>query len=215
MRVSRWLVPAGAAVVLAFGGIARAGAQSTAPAAQGAQVRRPMAVRWAAVLSRLNLSADQRAKVRALMQKARDETKAVREDTSLTPMQKREKVQGIDKSLREKVMNVLTKEQKARLRGLMNNGQPPRAILARWMLAVRQLDLSPAQKTEVRSAVQDAQAKAKIVRESSLQPAAKRAQTMQIERALRARVMDILTPDQKAKLRAMLKQRQPRSAAAR
>jgi protein CpxP len=62
----------------------------------------------------LNLTDDQKEKLRPILQEEVDKMKAVRDDTSLTPDQKKAKLREIHEAYRPKVNDVLTPEQQAK-----------------------------------------------------------------------------------------------------
>lgn len=59
----------------------------------------------------LNLSEEQKGKLKTIFEQQAAKTKALREDTSLTPEQRREKARGIREEFAGKIKEVLTKEQ--------------------------------------------------------------------------------------------------------
>lgn len=207
MKVSKWVLAVGTAGFLMVGCVVPAHAQM-APKNRnvvgGPMLRHPLLGRLAVVLGRLNLSPDQKAQIKGFLVDAQTKAKAVRTNTSLTPEQKRTQVQEIMKSLRESITGILTPEQRAKARRLLAAAPGPRPMLTRWMVVLSRLNLSPAQKTQVRGFVADAQAKAKIVRESNLAPAEKRTKMQEIEKALRQSILGILTPQQRQRLERIL-----------
>ncbi len=63
----------------------------------------------------LNLTDDQKAKLQPIFQEEEKQIRAVRNDSSLTPDQKREKIKQIHEANRPQVDAVLTPEQKQKL----------------------------------------------------------------------------------------------------
>ena len=59
----------------------------------------------------LNLSEEQKGKLKTIFEQQAAKTKAMREDTSLTPEQRREKGRAIREEFNGKIKEVLTKEQ--------------------------------------------------------------------------------------------------------
>lgn len=207
MRVSKIVVAVGAAGVLALTGIGAVRAQAPAPnsnAPRAQVLRHPLLGRLGFVLAQLNLTPDQRGQIKGFLETAQGKAKAIRQNTSLTPVQKRAEMQPVVKELRESIMSILTPEQKARVRMLSAMGPGPRVILTRVRAALVRLNLSPAQKQQIKGIFEDAMAKAKVVRESNLTPAQKQPQIQAIEKAARESIVAVLTPEQKAKLRKLL-----------
>jgi periplasmic protein CpxP/Spy len=65
---------------------------------------------------KLNLTDDQKAKLKPILQDQMQQVKAVREDTSLSQEQKRAKMKSIHESLHEQINAVLTPEQQAKFK---------------------------------------------------------------------------------------------------
>lgn len=63
---------------------------------------------------KLNLTDDQKAKLRPILQDQMQQMKAAREDSSLSQEQKRAKMKSIHESLHEQINAVLTPEQQAK-----------------------------------------------------------------------------------------------------
>jgi len=59
----------------------------------------------------LNLSEEQKGKLKTIFEQQAAKTRALRDDTSLTPEKRREKARGIREEFTGKVKEVLTKEQ--------------------------------------------------------------------------------------------------------
>jgi len=88
------------------------------PPAAGAQDRRPGRLRGFDRPS-LNLSADQKAKLKSLHEGVRQQIEALRNDATLSSDDKRAKIRSLRESTRQQVQAVLTPEQQQ----LMQNGQ--------------------------------------------------------------------------------------------
>jgi Spy/CpxP family protein refolding chaperone len=70
---------------------------------------------------RLNLTSDQKAKLEPIFANQQEQVQAVKQDTSLTPEQKQAKIRDLRKSTHEQVMGVLTPEQQAQWKQMMQN----------------------------------------------------------------------------------------------
>ena len=209
MTVSKWVLAVGTAGFLTVGCMVPAHAQMAPKrpnAAGGPMMRHPLLGRMAWVLSKLDLTSDQKERVKGFLEGAQVQAKGIRENTTLTPVQKRTQMQSIIKALRGSITDILTLEQKEKARRLLASAPGPRPMLVRWMTALSQLDLAPAQKAQIKDFFTDAQAKAKIIRESNMGPADKRVKMQGIEKGLRENILGALTPTQKQKLQQMLKQ---------
>jgi Spy/CpxP family protein refolding chaperone len=76
----------------------------------------------------VNLTDDQKAKILPLYQAAADQLKALHDDTSLSDDEKHEKMRDIMQSTRKQIGDLLTPEQKQKLKDLRaahDNGNPP------------------------------------------------------------------------------------------
>jgi Spy/CpxP family protein refolding chaperone len=106
--------------------VLRAADTNTPPAGQ-----RPPGMRGVSNLDQLNLTADQKPKVQAIMDAQRQKMSAVRQDTSLTPEDRRAKMKAIHDDVATQMKAVLTPEQFDKWQkyptNLRNrrNGQPP------------------------------------------------------------------------------------------
>jgi protein CpxP len=65
---------------------------------------------------RLNLTEDQKEKIRPVLQDESKQLKALHEDTSLTPEQRRAKAREIHRATREQINPILTPEQQEQLK---------------------------------------------------------------------------------------------------
>ena len=65
---------------------------------------------------KLNLTDDQKAKVKPILEDQMKQMKAVHEDSSLSPEQKRTKMKSIHESLHEQINAVLTPEQQTKFK---------------------------------------------------------------------------------------------------
>jgi Spy/CpxP family protein refolding chaperone len=71
------------------------------------------------VFQQLDLTEKQKSEIKEITKAQMEKTKAIREDKSLTREQKMEKIKPLRKATEEKIMNLLTSEQKAKLKELM------------------------------------------------------------------------------------------------
>ena len=71
---------------------------------------------------KLNLTDEQRTKLKPILQDQAQQLKAVHDDTSLTPEQKTAKMKAIHASFHDQVNAVLTPEQQAKLKEMRHEG---------------------------------------------------------------------------------------------
>lgn len=112
MKTNKYSVLAALALgsLLAFGFAARAQDQTNSPPARGqrgAQLREHLAK----VAQELNLTDEQKSKVRAVLQEDREKLQALRADTSLTPAQRKTQLKQIRDDINAKMKGILTAEQ--------------------------------------------------------------------------------------------------------
>lgn len=147
---------------------------------------------------RLNLSADQKTKIKVIRDNARKEAESVRADASLSPDGKKVRIQAIRKAARNDIWQLLTPRQQA---GVLRHCKPARQEAARRL--AKYLDLTPVQRTQIRDIIQKRVADIRAVRaNASLTGEAKAAQIARIRAASKASILQVLTLDQRAKLDA-------------
>jgi protein CpxP len=71
---------------------------------------------------KLNLTEDQKAKLKPVLQDQAQQMKAVRDDTSLTPEQKAAKKKAIHETTHDQINAVLTPEQQEKFKEMKNEG---------------------------------------------------------------------------------------------
>jgi len=72
-------------------------------------------------MKKLNLSDDQKAKVGPILQKAREDAKAVKRNDALTPEQKKQQIDAIRQNKDQQLQTVLTPEQYQQLQEIKAN----------------------------------------------------------------------------------------------
>jgi protein CpxP len=103
-------------LLIGFGMLALASQQPPQGGPPGRQ--RPMSVeeRLQRMSERLNLTDEQKEKIRPLLQDEEKQLQALRADTSLSPEQRREKRRQINQATRKQIGEILTPEQKEKWR---------------------------------------------------------------------------------------------------
>lgn len=81
-------------------------------------------------MGRLNLTPDQKSKIRPIMQSSHQQVQAVRTDSSLTPEQKQAKLREIHQNTKSQIESLLTPEQQQQLQDMRKgrggkHGPPP------------------------------------------------------------------------------------------
>ncbi|MGI6295119.1 MAG: Spy/CpxP family protein refolding chaperone [Armatimonadota bacterium] len=145
----------------------------------------------------LNLSADQIAKIEAIRKEAREQRLAIDKE-ALTREARRDKIVELQRSTHEKVMGVLTPEQRAKWDAKMAERRSHRFDKLSEFLG-----LSPEQQAQVKAITANERASLNAVRnDKRLSKAEKRAQVKAIRSDARDKFLQVLTPEQKAKLQS-------------
>ena len=156
-------------------------------------------------LAKLNLTEDQKSQVQPIMQKARDEMKAIHEDSTLTQEQKGQQIQTIKQSTDEQLKSILTPDQfqkyqqmKSEWKNKNKEGEHGRHNL------FEKLNLSTAQQDQVQTVMQKSKADTKVVKENAALTAdQKKEQIKTIRQGADEQLKSILTPEQYQKLQEM------------
>ena len=136
----------------------------------------------------LNLTEDQKTRLHTLMQNERQQIDAIRQDTTLTDAQKREKIGQIHKDMRTQFSSILTPEQQQQLaqgrRG--HRGDPLSA-----------LNLTEQQKAAVKPIFESAHNSMRsVMQDTTLTPEQKHEKMKQIQEQTHSQLATILTPEQ-------------------
>lgn len=77
------------------------------------------------MLAKLNLTAAQKTKIKAIEKDAKTQVKTVKADKALSAADQKTKIKAIHKATRDKIMQVLTAAQKTKLKKLMKQANKP------------------------------------------------------------------------------------------
>ena len=180
---------------------ARARARAAGKSAQTAGVKAKAARTSGAkakVAKALNLTADQKTKMKAIRADAKAKAQAVNADTSLTPEAKKAKLKEIRAAAIAQIKAILTPEQQKKLKRLhgAHEGGRLKDLLAK-------LGLNADQKAQIKSILASAKTEIKAVRnDTTLSADAKKVKIKAIRAAGKDKIMALLTPEQRAKLDA-------------
>ena len=97
--------------------------QATTQAAGDADVRARVQAKLQSLSSELNLTDEQKAQIKPIVQDEVQQIKAAHDDASLSPDQKKAKVAEIRQSHRSQLSSVLTPEQQKKLESIKENIQ--------------------------------------------------------------------------------------------
>jgi periplasmic protein CpxP/Spy len=110
--------------LVAFAGQAAAGAGQRG--GRPGMRRESVDERLARMSERLNLTQEQKEKIRPILQHQVDQWKALRADTSLSEEDRRAKAREIGKSTHEQIEQILTPEQKEKMKEMMQKARERR-----------------------------------------------------------------------------------------
>jgi Spy/CpxP family protein refolding chaperone len=154
----------------------------------------------------LNLTADQQAKVKQIMEANHTKMQAIRNDQSLTQDQRQEQMRTLHESMKKDMAAVLTPDQQQKMAtmherggkmgGPMMAGNPQRVA--------KELNLTADQQTKMKSIMQSANQQERTIKQNqSLSQDDKHAQIKQLRDSTKSQISAILTPDQQQKFAQM------------
>ncbi len=168
------------------------------------------AQRWNALAKHLNLTDEQKAKIKSIVENARQEAQKVRANSSLTPQEKRTRLRDLRRNTRQEIGSVLTPEQRTKLQKL-------RAwAWHRWQVqcadragkVAKALGLNKAQEKAIGDILRRARReRQRIWNDSTLTPQQKMQKLMELRRKTWQDLRQQWTPEQQSKLRAGIARR--------
>lgn len=196
------------ALLLSMFAFAQDTTQQTAPPqnqATGPRHMRMHANRMQHLARYLNLTDAQKAQIKPILQNEGQQLKALRNDTSLTPDQRKVKVQEIRQATRAQIQPILTPEQVAKfqdLRGKMaSRGMGGPNQLA-WMS--KKLNLTDDQKSKLEPIFADQHKQVQAIRQNTtLTNEQKQSEINQLRQSTHQQVLSILTPEQQQQMKQM------------
>lgn len=156
----------------------------------------------------LNLSEDQKAKMKAINDDFRSKMQALKSNENQTVKQQRDGREALVKQHKAQVENILTTEQKTKLTSLKADAQKRHQEMASKHLdkMKAELNLSDDQVAKLKSTQQATHDKMKAIHDNaSLDRTAKMQQMKAIRKDMKGNLDKILTPEQKAKWQGMKK----------
>jgi len=159
----------------------------------------------------LNLTKEQQGKIRPILENEMKEMRTVREDSSLTPEQKREKTKAIHQTTKESINKTLTPEQQKKFAEMKEDARENRQGMAekRIEMMSEKLNLTEQQKKDIKPIIENEMKEMRTVREdSSLTPEQRREKTKAIRQTTQAELNKILTPEQQKKYAEMEEHRE-------
>ena len=178
---------------------------NTTPAATAAKHQQALQrARTAIIDQQLNLTDDQKTKVKVLRTQSAAAIKAIRENSALTPEQKREQVAAADKTAREQWRALLTQDQLVKLGQITSHPRELNALALRRVrtaAVAKEIGITPEQQVSLRAIQTKAATTAKAIRaDASLSPEQKTAKLRALFQADRTEKRAVLTAEQRQKL---------------
>ena len=168
-------------------------------------------------IRKLDLTQDQKIKMKALLEDAKKQRDAIINDASLSKAQKAQKMQQLKIAEKQKVSALLTPEQRTKAKDYLetrrdnkegngNNGKAGNGQLGKkYQKEIASLDLSQSQKDQLKVYIRDAQQKRDAIKsDASLTPAQKKAKLKTLKKDAYGKMEKILTPEQRAKAKVYI-----------
>ncbi len=154
------------------------------------------------MMTKLNLSQQQQDQLKPIFEKQREEAKAIRQDTSLTEDQKKQKFDALRQDTQTQVNSVLTTEQQQQWAQMKANRQQHMAD-GRQKLAEK-LNLTQAQQDQIKPIMEKQREQAKAIRQdNSLSQDQKRTKMQALHQDTQTQLNAILTPEQQQQWQQM------------
>lgn len=149
----------------------------------------------------LNLTADQKTKLKALHESERQQIEAVRNDAALSPEEKRAKIRSISQATRPQLQAVLTPEQQQLLQGARQGGRGSGGGFGKGG-GLEDLGLTTEQRSQIEAIHKSTRDQMNNIRnDSTLSSEQKEAKLKTLLQNSQQQVSGILTPEQQQKLR--------------
>ncbi len=201
--------------VLLFGALASTGLAAPAqPATAGPGMTKMSQSknRMTRISMGLDLTEEQKAKIKPILEEESVKVNAVLEDSTLSRQQKRTRVRDIHTATFERIKPLLTAEQLKKHEELMKSGNGMNNSMRQMTPANRlqklsaALDLTEEQKAKIKPIFEDESAKIKsILEDSTLSRQQKRSKVRDIHAATFEQIKSVLTPEQLKKHEQMMK----------
>jgi Spy/CpxP family protein refolding chaperone len=162
----------------------------------------------------LNLTDQQKTQIQGFTQAGREQALSIKQDTSLTPEQKRDKFRQLRASTHQQVVGVLTPDQQLQMKQLRRRhagmGRGKGAGMGRGMGPMAKLNLTDDQRAKIQPILKSSREQAHAVRnDTTLTPEQKRAKMREIHQGTMAQMNSLLTPEQQQQWQQMRQHRGP------
>lgn len=166
---------------------------------RGAHMRQMM-------ISKLNLTPQQQDQLKPIFQKQREQAQAIKQDTTLTVDQKKQKFDALRQDTQTQVNSVLTPEQQQQWAQMKAEGKQRMAANRQKMGArmAEKLNLSQAQQDQIKPIMEKRREQAKSIwQDNSLTQDQKRTKMQQLHQDTQAQLNNVLTPEQQQQWQQM------------
>lgn len=159
-------------------------------------------------IKNMNLTPEQKAKMKEMRQNNKSEIDAIKNDATLTPEQKKEKIQALRKSEKQNMGKFLTEDQKAKLREAQEKGKNADFIYKEKMM--KDLDLNADQKMKMKEMRMDSKQQMEAIKnDPSLTQEQKNQKKEELHKSQQKEMNSFLTADQKAKMKSERRLKSP------
>ena len=158
----------------------------------------------------LNLTDAQKTQMKENRENMKQQRDAINNDASLTPDQKKAKMQELGKTQRDKMNSILTADQKAKMQADRANWKDQKGMKGQdhGGKMFKDLNLTDAQKSQMKANSENMkQQRQAISNDVSLSQDQKKAKMQELHKTQKDQMNSILTADQKAKLKADMQNR--------
>ena len=150
----------------------------------------------------LNLTADQKTKLKALHESTRQQVEALRSDSTLSTQDKEAKLRTIHESSRQQLQAILTPEQQQLMKNERHESQGRRGF-GHGRDPFADLGLTTEQRSQIETIHKSSQDQLNALRnDSTLSQEQKDAKAKSIMQSTHQQVLGLLTPEQQQKLKA-------------
>jgi Spy/CpxP family protein refolding chaperone len=162
----------------------------------------------------LNLTDQQKTQIQGFTQAGRQQAMSIKQDTSLTPEQKRDKFRELRASTHQQVLGVLTPDQQQQMKQLRSEhagmGRGKGAGMGHGMGPMAKLNLTDEQRAKIQPILQASRQQAHAVRnDTTLTPQQKHAKMRDIHQDTMIQMNSLLTPEQQQQWQQMRQHRGP------
>lgn len=160
----------------------------------------------------LNLTDQQKTQIQGFTQAGRQQAQSIKQDTTLTQEQKRDKFRQLRASTHQQVLGVLTPAQQEQMKQLRSQhagmGRGKGAGMGHGMGPMAKLNLTDEQRAKIQPILQSSRQQAHAVRnDTTLTPEQKQAKMREIHQGAVTQMNSLLTPEQQQQWQQMRQHR--------